>query len=119
MSRVSLHDEKMAVPHPETGMVSGYPDSDYSKSKSDIAERSPVFNVSSSTSSTVTSTATSTTALTVTSTASSRTPSQFKKTSVCAFLAENLKMMIRLRSTTGRSWRSSLNMENLESILHR
>ena len=115
MSRVSLHDEKMAVPHAETGMVSGYPDSDYSKSKSDIAERSPVFNVSSSTSSTVTSTATSTTALTV----SSRTPSQFKKTSVCAFLAENLKMMIRLRSTTGRSWRSSLNMENLESILHR
>ena len=72
----SILDEKMAVPHAETGMVSGYPDSDYSKSKSDIAERSPIFNISSSTSSTVTSTATSTTALTVTSTASSRTPSQ-------------------------------------------
>ena len=72
----SILDEKMAVPHAETGMVSGYPDSNYSKSKSDIAERSPVFNISTSTSSTVTSTGTSTTALTVTSTASSRTPSQ-------------------------------------------
>ena len=72
----SILDEKMAVPYAETGMVSGYPDSDYSKSKSDIAERLPVFNISTSTSSTVTSTTSSTTTLTVTSTPSSRAPSQ-------------------------------------------
>ena len=45
IDELSILDEKMAVPHAETGMVSGYPDSDYSKSKSDIAERSPVFNI--------------------------------------------------------------------------